>query len=102
MKPVERAGAAICTNSVAEIMRGVPPRGRDLQKPPGGMSERRQWVGHRRGVPSDTAAALEKLERLWYYVSRAGPSRSRLKKAPKQPNPSYARAAEGMISPRDR
>ena len=26
-KPVERAGAAICTNSVAEIMLGVPPRG---------------------------------------------------------------------------
>ena len=99
---MEMAGAAICTNSVAEIMRGVPPRGRDLQTPPGGMSERRQWVGHMRGVPSDTAAAFEKLERLSYYVSRAGPSRSRLKKAPKQPNPSYARAAEGMISPRDR
>ena len=76
---MEMAGAAICTNSVAEIMRGVPPRGRDLQKPPGGMSERRQWVGHMRGVPSDTAAAFEKLERLSYYVSRAGPSRSRLK-----------------------
>ena len=27
LKPVERAGAAICTNSVAEIMLGVPPRG---------------------------------------------------------------------------
>ena len=71
------------------------PRGRDLQTPPGGMSERRQWVGHMRGVPSDTAAAFEKLGTLC-GVSRAGPSRSRLKKAPKQPNPSYARAAEGM------
>ena len=57
---VERAGAAICTNSVAEIKCGVPPRGRDLQKSPGGMSERRQWVGHMRGVPSDTAAAFER------------------------------------------
>ena len=101
LKPVERAGAAICTNSVAEIMRGVPPRGRDLQKPPGGMSERRQWVGHMRGVPSDTAAAFEKLERLSYYVSRAGPSRSRLK-APKRPIPSYARVVEGTINPRER
>ena len=26
-KPVERARAVICTNSVAEIMLGVPPRG---------------------------------------------------------------------------
>ena len=57
---MERAGAAICTNSVAEIKCGVPPRGRDLQKSPDGMSERRQWVGHMRGVPSDTAAAFKR------------------------------------------
>ena len=74
---MERAGAAICTNSVAEIMRGVPPRGRDLQKSPGGMCERRQWVGHMRWVPSDTAAAFERS----YYVSRAGPSRSQSTKS---------------------
>ena len=98
---MEMAGAAICTNSVAEIMRGVPPRGRDLQKPPGGMSERRQWVGHMRGVPSDTAAAFEKLERLSYYVSRAGPSRSRLK-APERPKGLEAPAGEGTINPRER
>ena len=84
---MERAGAAICTNSVAE-------------KPPDGMSERRQWIGHMRGIPSDTAAAFERsrLENVLYYVSRGGPSRSRLK-ARKRPNPSYARAVEGTISP---
>ena len=36
-KPVERAGAVICTNSVAEIMLGVPPRGATQQKSPDGM-----------------------------------------------------------------
>ena len=65
LKPVERAGAAICTNSVAEIKCGVPPRGRDIQKSPDGMSERRQWVGHMRGVPPDTAVAFERSGKMY-------------------------------------
>ena len=102
---MERAGAAICTNSVAEITFGVPPRGATYTPSLDGMHERRKTArAHAWGTPGHCGRvrALEKLEIVSYYVSRAGPSRSRLKKAPKQPNPSYARAAEGMISPRDR
>ena len=55
---MERAVAAICTNSVAEIIYGVPPRGATWQKSPDGMPAPRQWVGHVRGLPPDTVAAF--------------------------------------------
>ena len=61
---MKRAGAAICTNSVAEITCGVPPRGATRGIPLDGMRERRKRVGHMRGVPPDTAAAF-KCSRSW-------------------------------------
>ena len=64
LKPVERAGAAICTNSVAEITCGVPPRDATRGIPLDGMRERRKRVGHMRRVPPDTAAAF-KCSRSW-------------------------------------
>ena len=62
------------------------------------MDQAHAWgsLGH-----CDRIRALEKLEIVSYYVSRAGPSRSRLK-APKRPNPRYARAVEGTIHPCER
>ena len=45
--------------------------------------------------------ALGKLEIVSYYVSRPGPSRSRLK-APEQPKVLEAPAGEGTINPRER
>ena len=63
-KPVERAEAAICTNSVAEIICGVPPRGAMWHKSPDGMPAPRQWVEHVCGVPPDTAAAFGR-SRSW-------------------------------------
>ena len=99
---MERAGAAICTNSVAEITFGVPPRGATYTP---SLDALKKTLGqtHARGTPGHCGRvrALEKLEIVSYYVSRAGPSRSRLK-APKRPNPSYARAVEGTIRPCER
>ena len=56
-----------------------------------------------RGVPGHCGRvrALEKLEIVSYYVSRSGPSRSRLK-ALKRPNKGpqpEARGVEGTINP---
>ena len=64
LKPVESAGAAICTNSVAEITCGVPPRSATRGIPLDGMRERRKRVGHMSGVPLDPAAAF-KCSRSW-------------------------------------
>ena len=75
---MEHAGAAIYTNFVAEIIRGVPPRGATWHKSPDGMPAPRQWIGHVRGVTPGHyghVRALEKLEIVPYYVSRTGPSR---------------------------
>ena len=104
LKPVESAGAAICTNSVAEITCGVPPPRRDpLHSARRDVRKKETGRAHAWGTPGHCGRVqvLEKLEIVSYCVSRAGPSRSRLK-APKRPNPSYARAVEGTINPRER
>ena len=98
LKPVEMAGAAICTNSVAEITCGVPHRGATRGIPLDGMRERRKRVGHMRGVPPDTAVAFERSGKT-YYVSRSGPSRSRLKHPNDQTQ--LNAAGEGTINRRE-
>ena len=91
---MERAGAAICTNSprrdAAEIAR------RHALKKTLGQTHAWGTLGH-----CGRVQALEKLEIVSYYVSRAGPSRSRLK-APEQPKVLEAPAGEGTINPRER
>ena len=82
-------------------MRGVPPAGATFRNRQAACPKDDNG-SDMRGVPSDTAAAFEKLGETFVLRVSGGTVSQSTKKAPKQPNPSYARAAEGMISPRDR
>ena len=92
-------GEATRTNCLAGTARGAT-----YQKALDGDARKKETGrAHAWGTPGHCGRVqvLEKLEIVSYYVSRAGPSRSRLK-APKRPNARYARAVEGTIHPCER